>query len=518
MEGRTLYFQARRATDGSFEIEGEASADLGRQIPSTIHDRPDGVWASWRWDGSALTVETDRYGFLPLFYWADEDRVAVSPSLFELVRRGAPRDIDATALGTFLHLGFYLADTTPFKAIRVAPPNGGITWDGTLTVRDGTPIRPVADITYEAMVDRYIDLFRAAMDRRLPDDERFAVPVSGGRDSRHILLELAARDMLPAFAITSHVLPPRRDVEVEPAAALCAALGAKHVVVRPPTHFVCEYRQMMDQHLCADENGWIMGVADHLRARGVRTSYDGVAGDMYFAARPFKEQWIGQLKAGRAEEIAETILERDVSTMTSYLGDAYAGVDDRDAARAALAAELDRYRETSNPLSEFRLFNRTRREVGQAAYGIMSDFVVHAPFLDHELNDFSASVPHEVMFGQGTTHDEVIARAYPAYRDVPYSDKSGRPQSATMTYVRFTSRAIAYAARHHPSWLGCLPRLAAQWTRCAASKSYRQRYRWMTPARLLYLVLVDQLRTDPHAFASPICRRPPFREWSAADG
>jgi hypothetical protein len=36
----------------------------------------------------------------------------------------------------------------------------------------------------------YASLFRAAIQRRLPQDNELVIPISGGRDSRHILVEL----------------------------------------------------------------------------------------------------------------------------------------------------------------------------------------------------------------------------------------------------------------------------------------------------------------------------------------
>ena len=99
--GHGAYFKATRRPDGTFVTEGAHRRRFGHELPSTVHDRADGIWARWEWDGARLRVETDRYGFMPIFYAAFDDTVIVSPSLVEVIRQGAPRDIDVAALGVF---------------------------------------------------------------------------------------------------------------------------------------------------------------------------------------------------------------------------------------------------------------------------------------------------------------------------------------------------------------------------------------------------------------------------------
>ncbi len=73
----------------------------------------------------------------------------------ELLRAGAPRELDDDAMALFLRLGFFVGGDTPFRAIRAAlPPPPDAPAPNTLT-------RP-------QLADALLDLFRAAIRRRLP--------------------------------------------------------------------------------------------------------------------------------------------------------------------------------------------------------------------------------------------------------------------------------------------------------------------------------------------------------------
>src|SRR5262245_66096684 len=66
------------------------------------------------------------------------------------------------------------------------------------------------------------------MRRRQPSRPNVAVPLSGGRDSRHILLELCEQGLRPDFCLTARLFPaPAAYDEVEVAASLCQALGLR---------------------------------------------------------------------------------------------------------------------------------------------------------------------------------------------------------------------------------------------------------------------------------------------------
>src|SRR4051812_6567559 len=103
--------------DCAFHVQLRAGLPVSRGTPHFFRGHkvsrgpglePDGIFASWQWDGATVTVSNDRYGIAPLFYWCDREQFGVSPSILALVAQGAPTRLDQTAIDTFLRLGFFL--------------------------------------------------------------------------------------------------------------------------------------------------------------------------------------------------------------------------------------------------------------------------------------------------------------------------------------------------------------------------------------------------------------------------
>ena len=166
---------------------------LGTRATRPGCDTPEGIYTDWNWDGCSLTAEVDRFGFYPLFYCGSDSEIMISTSPVELIARGAPADIDYESLGVFLSIGHYLDEQTPFRAIRVLPPGGRLHWSGTefrIEKRTLACFSP-KDISRSDAVDGAIELFSQAVAYMAEQARReLVVPLSGGRDSRHILLEL----------------------------------------------------------------------------------------------------------------------------------------------------------------------------------------------------------------------------------------------------------------------------------------------------------------------------------------
>src|SRR5262249_39855661 len=131
----------RRA--GGFEVEGAQVGALGHKIRHPGRSEPDGVFVEWSWDGNRLRVRNDRYGLYPFYYFANSDEIAISTSIVRLLEAGASPVLDDAGLSTFLRLGFFLGEDTPFLGIRPLPPSPGLEWpNGQFAVSRPLPIPP----------------------------------------------------------------------------------------------------------------------------------------------------------------------------------------------------------------------------------------------------------------------------------------------------------------------------------------------------------------------------------------
>ncbi len=411
-----------------YETSGDASRFFGHRLPSTVYERPDGIYAEWHWDGQRLIVSNDRYGFYPLFYFAVQDEIAVSTSIAALIAAGAPTDFDEAGLAVFLRLGHFLGDDTPFKAIRLLPPDASFEWrDGRLEVSGKVPSIKPQQLKRDEVIDTYILLFRRAIERRLPDGP-CAVPISGGRDSRHILLELCASGHPPDVCTTVRHYPPRSDSDAEVASMLAAALEVKHVVLeQSDSRLRAEVRKNLLTHFCSLEHGWVMVMADYLRGKA-NTVYDGVAGDVLSAGHFLDERRLAFYEAGDSAGLAEYLFSIEDSVSDTALKSLLTAEQYQklgyELAAHHLTKEIEKHLHAPNPVASFFFWNRTRRVAAISPYGLFNSIPnVYSPFTDHEVYDFLASLPAS-LFLDHQLHTDAIARAYPQYAHVPYEKKN----------------------------------------------------------------------------------------------
>jgi asparagine synthase (glutamine-hydrolysing) len=396
--------------------EGDASCEAGHRIPLPDGE-VDGIYAGWTWDGSALSVQQDRYGFFPLFEsrWAGARHL--STDLVTLLERGAPTTLDYDALSVFVRVGFFVGADTPFQSIRAVLP----------------PCLPRRrqNIARTAAVDGFVDLCRQAMRRRLPSAP-FEMPLSGGRDSRHILFELCDAGRAPQACVTVRHFPPRANDDELIARELCQVLGIEHRVIdQPHDRAAVERRKNAATHLCTDEHAQFVVLADHLQAH-TRETYDGIAGDVLSQSTYLRPEVHALYTRGDFAGVAAFVLDGYGTTMTEralekvLAPDFYREVP-RERALVRLQAEVARHADAANPIGSFFLHNRTRREIALAPFALMRGITAYAPYLDRDLFDLLSSLPAELLMDR-SLHTDAIARAWPQHANLPYERKGLKVQ------------------------------------------------------------------------------------------
>jgi asparagine synthase (glutamine-hydrolysing) len=481
----TPYFFARKNGD-EVVVRGQLSCQLGHKLPFRTGAVPDGIFAGWKWDGHTLEVEHDRYGFFPLFYYARADEFAVSPSLVTLLREGAPPDLDADALAVFLQLGFFIDDETPFKHVKAVPPNLRFTWNGSLDIHEHRELGDRAEISRAEALQTYADLFRQAVRKRMPSGQ-VALPLSGGRDSRHVLFELCEAGVRPAFCISAKRYG-RGNNDVEVASVLARTLELDHVVLQPVRRLEAELQKNLATSFCADEHAWLIPLAEHLGGRAV-TIYDGLGGDVLSASLFQKPSWLELYRARRFGELASVLVGKRRGEMI-----ALAGADARRLRGEVLeriAIELERYADATNPSTMFFFWNRTRREIALAPFGLLSGVeMCFCPYLDHDVFDFLTSLPPEITIDR-SFHSETIALAHPVAQRIPYAVPGRRRAAASL--AAFGASVVWYGLRSGPRRAQMFRLLAAQLAPIVPRGGERARA-LVDPDRLLYLLQLDDFR------------------------
>jgi asparagine synthase (glutamine-hydrolysing) len=481
-----------RETAAGFERRGQSTARLGRELRFPGRELADGVFGDWSWDGRALVARNDRFGFQPLYYFARQGEIGLSPSLPRLLLEGAPADLDEAGLAVFLRLGFFIGQDTPFRAIRALPPAATLEWrDGELRVSGGFTLVRTQPLGRSEAVDAYVSLFRAAMQRRLPSADEVALPLSGGRDSRHILLELYASGHRPSFCLTVRHFSPRTDQDADIAARLTRALGLPHVVLdQPESRLRAELKKNVQTGFGTDEGTAFMAMGDYLAGRAAIV-FDGIGGDVLSAGLFLNAAELALFESGRFAELAEHLCSRwGESRADNLLAEGQRGRFGHELAVRHLSAELERHADAPNPVGSFFFWNRTRREIALFPSCFYGPGVAKLyPYLDHELYNFLASLPAG-LFLDRQFHTRAILRAYPQYAHIPFDSYESfyrYDDRHRASIRRLMADLDAYMAEGSPSLI-CRPDAGARLLqRARAGREFE-----LFSAHLIYLLQLER--------------------------
>lgn len=431
------FFQAEK-TENDIRISGEPSAAYGW--------RPTESFVEWNWDGNCLTVVNDRYGIYPCFYYESPGRIAVSTSISALLDLTGDTEFDTDALALFLRLGWIVGEDTLFKRIKALPPGCKLTWqDGKIDIEtNGIIVPKKQDMSREDAIRRYAELFGEAIRKTAPAGGRTVVPLSGGRDSRHILFELHRQGRIPDACVTMLHPPPRADEDARIAAKVCEELDIPHHLIgQPRSRFATECNKNHFTGYSAYEHGWFFGLSPFISGKWDNI-YDGLAGDVLSAGLFLDEERLRLFREGGLKELAEKIMEPEgyinellIKTLGKQLS--------RERASARLQKELSRHIETPNPVGSFYFWNRTRRCVALSPFRLIRETEhVITPYIEPGLFDLLASLPAE-MFLDHEFHTETISKSYPEFAHIPYEKKRVGPVHDIANYRSFMRSMLKYA-------------------------------------------------------------------------
>lgn len=482
LNGGQLFWARREG--GRFVTGGQPEVFIGHRLPSRAGEPADGAYLEWRWSGDEIAVRSDRYGLIPAYYVAERDFFALSTSLEGLLEAGASRELDDDALAVFLRLGTFLADDTPYRAIRALPPGTEFVWKGTHEVPAGRRLLGADEpgLTRAEASRRYGLLFRRAVERRASASEDQVVALSGGMDSRHVLLELCRIGRKPSLAVTVRAYRGEPSEDVELARTVSRAVGVPHLVIDPEDGWLAaERRKNSDTSFGALEHTWGVGLAEGLRgaAGGV---FDGLAGDVFTDCRGITTQErLGAFRRGRFEELAGELLGPDRGPLLYLARDLRQRLT-RERAVHRLAAECERHVAAPNPPAAFWFWNRTRRTVAALPYGVWQRALhVLTPFLDAELFDFMAGLP-AALVDDFALHGSTIQREFPALAHVPFcSGASTPPRRGWPGHRRRAREALRLALGREPCSYLSRPHVTARLARALVDPRYCRSSAWLPP-------------------------------------
>jgi asparagine synthase (glutamine-hydrolysing) len=359
------------------------------------------------------------FGFVPTFTFRGEH---VGPGQLAKAVMGRDVSLDHAALNVFLRTDLFLNGATPFREVRRLCPPPVIVSEAAISRAEAT--------------EAYADLFRRAVACRIQPGA--TVALSGGRDSRHILLELHAQGQPPGRVVTVDL---ETSDELAAAREVARAVGVNHVVVPPDSSVDGALYTVRATDFMSTQHAWL---ADLARQRDAHAWWDGIAGDV-LSAGLFLNDWNVRLyHERRLDELADRLVRPG---KVPYFRDQR--LFPRQDAVAAIFQELQRHVDAANPVGSFYFWTRTRVNIGASAFGMLRPVgqTTLAPFLDRDLWRFLASLPLHIVGGQ-QFHIDVIKHCYPRFAHLPYAAK--RPVSNS-SRRRQAAQLLAYLATRRPT-------------------------------------------------------------------
>lgn len=285
-----------RYVDGKTYVKGPREGFIGYKIENC--DGNNGVFIQWKIENDTLILENDSFGFFPLFYTKDEEGVSFSSSILDLIQPSG-EELDDTAIAVFIRFGSFVGNSTAFSRIKALPPGARLKFSRgkfELTSHKIEVGKP-QNISYQDALDQYGDLFEKAVDKyRGAMVNKTTVPLSGGCDSRHILLAMVASDMSPSSTITMKHQPPKSDEDVEIAQQLAQFLGIEHSALEYSRSFLkAEIEKNKLTNFCTLDHSWFIPLSNYFIENNYKGVFDGVAGDVLSAGLFLTEKKIKTL-------------------------------------------------------------------------------------------------------------------------------------------------------------------------------------------------------------------------------
>jgi hypothetical protein len=415
--------------NNSLNVSGGKKGFLGYKLDSTSGDN--GIFANWNTDNDSLTLFNDKFGMFPIYYTKTSNGVDFSSSIINLFVSEDHYQLDDAAIAVFLRMGSFIGENTPFSKIKALPPGTKLQFDKNGFRMENSAIACGKNATnsLDDAQDVYGELFKKSVSKfREIFSNKIGIPLSGGRDSRHILFELIASGLNPYSCITMKHQPPKPNEDAEIAKELCSFLDLKHIVLKQDLSLLkMEKEKNILTNFCSIEHSWILPLSRYLFEENYSAIFDGIGGDVLSAGLFLTEYRLNLYIKEKFEDLANEILGPEGYLPHMLTKSAYSRFN-REVAINLLVHELKRYVNAPNPVGQFFFWNRARRHIALSSWGILRQKThVFAPYLDHEVYKFLSSLPAE-YFLDHTFHENTIAKHYPAFAHLPYETKTKSPQ------------------------------------------------------------------------------------------
>jgi asparagine synthase (glutamine-hydrolysing) len=430
------------------------------------------------WDGKRqrLLLARDRVGIKPLFYAQTAAGLLFGSEIKALLATGqVNRAVDGAAVDAFFQFGYVPNPATIYREVRKLPPAHTLVWEaGKITIRRywDLQFKPELGRSEEDWKREFLWRFNDAVRLHTMSDVPLGAFLSGGVDSGLVVAAMAKSGISPIRTFTIGFTGSTGGfLDERPYARMVAErFGAQHtnIEVSPDAVSILEQSAAAFDEPFADDSVIPSYILSQQTRRHVKVALSGLGGDELFAGY---ERYLGLklsaqydrlpgfLRRGLIERLVDAIPERSdghytVNHMKRFMRGAALPLDQRYEGYVSIfstserAALLGPSRDGKAPavLSTRDLFNSDAAQapLDRALYQDIHTYLpedilalsdrlsayhaleVRVPFVDHELLEFSATIPARFKI-RGTEKKYLLKRIAEDVlpREVVYHRKQG---------------------------------------------------------------------------------------------
>jgi asparagine synthase (glutamine-hydrolysing) len=247
-------------------------------------------FAIWDVPRGRLFVARDQLGIKPLYYWPQDEGVAICSELRSFLALDRfPREISEEAVISYLALGYVPQPLSIFRAARKLAPGSLLSWTpatGTVvrTYWDPLAIEENSEVSETEAVDRLRTLLAEAVESHLESEVPLGAFLSGGLDSTTVvaLMCRASTKKVRTFSIG---FDDDAFNEAEHAASVARTLGTEHasLMLRPDAELLIDRVVQIYDEPFADSSALPTWLVSALAREHVTVSLSGDGGDELFA-------------------------------------------------------------------------------------------------------------------------------------------------------------------------------------------------------------------------------------------
>lgn len=380
----------------------------------------------WDWDGSKLTCQTSKTGYLPIYYCIDKNGITVSTSLIFLAKKQNSLP-DLPAIILFLAIGDYIEEITPFANIHALPLDSILTWSPIegLSVHLNRNYTHTL-ISYQEAMHQYNQLVCKSVQTYCAKDT--SQGLSGGTDSRHILLAIhRLGEQIPSLYTSFHYIDGLSSADVEIAQMLAKSLGARIKTIYPISNRVyAEFIKNKIVEFQSLEHSWGINLANALKDS--EFLYDGMNGGVLFGRSNLVKYL--RKKHGQSlpdwdrmqKDIIETFFTRRIDFLRQIISFGFLSEENVNTAKTIFENSLQTYKNYPNPFQAFQYYNHVSRNTSLFTYRMMKNNAILCPLDTPEMVQFALSLPWEISSAPDFQKN-TIRKYYPDFAHIPFVEE-----------------------------------------------------------------------------------------------